>query len=49
MSALKTAKSPYAGLVLNVAYSLGNGVIGFWAHSWWFVTVSAYPSKIPQG
>lgn len=42
MSALKTAKSPYAGLVLNVAYALGNGVIGFWAHSWWFVTVSAY-------
>lgn len=42
MSVLKTAKSPYAGLVLNIAYALGNGVIGFWAHSWWFVTVSAY-------
>lgn len=42
MNVLKVAKNPYTGLVLNVAYALGNGVIGFWAHSWWFVTVSAY-------
>jgi hypothetical protein len=28
--------------VFNAAYALGNGMIGFLTHSWWFITVSAY-------
>lgn len=42
MNVLKVAKNPYTSLVLNIAYALGNGIIGFLAHSWWFVTISAY-------
>ena len=42
MKAIKIAKSPYTGLTCNVAYAVGNCVIGFAAHSWWFITVGAY-------
>lgn len=35
-------KSPYASLVCNVTYALGNCVIGFFTVSWWFITVGAY-------
>ena len=41
MKALNLARSPYTSLVLNAAYALGNCIIGFLAHSWWFITVGA--------
>ena len=35
-------RTPYISLVFNIAYALGNCIIGFLTHSWWFVTISAY-------
>ena len=32
----------YLGLLINSLYAVGHCVIGFWAHSWWFLTVGAY-------
>ena len=42
MNAFKLVKSPYTSLVFNAAYALGNCTIGFFTHSWWFITVGAY-------
>lgn len=42
MKALKLAKSPYTSLGINFLYAVGNCVIGFLTHSWWFITVGAY-------
>ena len=42
MKALKFIRSPYISLVFNFIYALGNCIIGFLAHSWWFITVGAY-------
>ncbi len=42
MNALKLARSPYTSLVLNFLYAVGNGIVGFLTHSWWFITVGAY-------
>ena len=42
MKALNLVSSPYTSLAFNVAYALGNCIIGFLAHSWWFITVGAY-------
>ena len=42
MKVLNLVKSPYTSLAFNVAYALGNCMIGFLAHSWWFITVGAY-------
>ncbi len=42
MNALNIARNPYTSLTLNVAYALGNCIIGFLTHSWWFITVGAY-------
>ena len=42
MRAINLVKSPYTSLAFNVAYALGNCIIGFLAHSWWFITVGAY-------
>ena len=42
MKALRFVKSPYTSLVINFAYAMGNSVIGFATHSWWFITVGAY-------
>jgi len=42
MRALKIVKSPYTGLAINFVYALGNCVVGFLTHSWWFITVGAY-------
>lgn len=42
MRLLKIAKNPYTSLAVNVAYAVGNCVLGFHAHSWWFITVGAY-------
>ena len=42
MKVLKIARSPYTSLVINSLYGLGNCIMGFLAHSWWFVTVGAY-------
>ena len=42
MKVLNLVKSPYTSLTFNVAYALGNCIIGFLAHSWWFITVGAY-------
>lgn len=42
MKALQIMKNPYTGLGINFVYALGNCVIGFSSHSWWFITVGAY-------
>ena len=42
MKTLSLARSPYTSLAFNAAYALGNCMIGFLAHSWWFITVGAY-------
>ncbi len=42
MNALNTLRNPYTSLIVNVIYALGNGVVGFLTHSWWFITVGAY-------
>ena len=42
MNVLNIARNPYIGLSTNFVYALGNCVIGFVAHSWWFITVGAY-------
>ena len=42
MKVLNLVRSPYTSLAFNVAYALGNCLIGFLAHSWWFITVGAY-------
>lgn len=42
MNVLNIARNPYIGLSINFVYALGNCVIGFVAHSWWFITVGAY-------
>ena len=42
MKVLNLVRSPYTSLAFNVAYALGNCMIGFLIHSWWFITVGAY-------
>ena len=42
MKALNLVRSPYTSLVFNTAYAVGNCIIGFFTHSWWFITVGAY-------
>lgn len=42
MKLLQLAKSPYTSLIINFVYALGNCAVGFWSHSWWFITVGAY-------
>lgn len=42
MKALNLVRSPYTSLAFNVSYAFGNCIIGFLAHSWWFITVGAY-------
>ena len=42
MKTLDLVRSPYTSLAFNVAYALGNCIIGFLTHSWWFITVGAY-------
>lgn len=42
MKLLKVIKSPYFSLALNFIYALGNSILGFFTHSWWFITVGAY-------
>ena len=42
MRIIKMVRSPYASLVLNFVYAIGNCIIGFITHSWWFITIGAY-------
>lgn len=42
MNKLNFLRNPYISLSLNFVYALGNSVIGFLTHSWWFITVGAY-------
>ena len=42
MKALNLVRSPYTSLAFNIAYALGNCIIGFLNPSWWFITVGAY-------
>ena len=35
-------KKPYISLLANFVYAIGNCIIGFLTHSWWFITVGAY-------
>lgn len=44
MSLLKLVRNPYISLALNIAYAVGNCLMGFLSHSWWFITVGAYYS-----
>ena len=39
MKVLNLVRSPYTSLAFNVAYALGNCIIGFLSPSWWFITV----------
>ncbi len=32
----------YVSIIINLAYAVGNCMIGFFTHSWWFITVGAY-------
>ena len=36
------ARNPYISLFINFLYAVGNCVLGFFAYSWWFITVGAY-------
>ncbi len=42
MSLVKIARNPYTSLAVNALYAVGNCVLGFLTHSWWFITVGAY-------
>jgi len=42
MKALNIIRSPYTSFGFNIAYALGNCIIGFLNPSWWFITVGAY-------
>ncbi len=42
MKSRKVLKNSYISLAFNSAYALGNGLLGFLTHSWWFITLSAY-------
>ncbi len=42
MKAFKIVRSPYTSVLINIIYALGNSILGFIAHSWWFITVGAY-------
>ena len=42
MKILNFIRNPYTSLAFNVAYALGNCIIGFLNPSWWFITVGAY-------
>lgn len=42
MKILQLTKNSYIGLILNFVYALGNCIVGFVGHSWWFITVGAY-------
>lgn len=42
MKIVSLAKSPYTSLALNFSYGVGNCILGFLTHSWWFITVGAY-------
>lgn len=42
MRLVKIARNPYTSLAVNALYAVGNCVLGFLTHSWWFITVGAY-------
>jgi len=42
MKGLKIISNPYISLAFNFVYALGNCFIGFFTHSWWFISVGAY-------
>ena len=42
MNVFNLVRSPYTSLAINTAYAIGNCIIGFLTHSWWFITVGAY-------
>ena len=42
MSIQRLLGNPYAHLLLNIAYAVGNIALGLWSFSWWFITVGSY-------
>ena len=42
MRAWNAERNPYVSLIFNFVYALGNCVVGFLTHSWWFISVGAY-------
>ncbi len=42
MSIPSFVRNPYSGLACNCLFAVGNCVVGFFTHSWWFITVGAY-------
>ncbi len=42
MKSSKTIRLTFLSLFINLAYALYNAALGFMAHSWWFITISAY-------
>lgn len=46
MRLYRIARNPYTSLAVNTLYAVGNCILGFFAHSWWFITVGAYYSVL---
>ena len=42
MKIMKRVWNPYASLLINSLYAVGNCAIGLLSHSWWFITAGAY-------
>lgn len=42
MKIISLVNNPYLSLILNVVYAFYNSFLGFFAHSWWFITIGAY-------
>ncbi len=42
MKIIQIAKNPYTSFVVNLVFAVYNCVIGFSAHSWWFITIGSY-------
>lgn len=42
MSIRRLLGDPYAHLLANIAYAVGNIALGLWSFSWWLITVGSY-------
>lgn len=46
MRLLHFFRNPWLGLFLNILFAFGGCFLGFWSHSWWFLTIGAYYSVL---
>ena len=42
MKTLSFLRNPYLGLACNCLFAVGNCAVGFFVHSWWFITIGVY-------